>query len=160
MQKGLARAFARGTRADTAERGTEEYIEIKGLVIPRVAGANSNNRARLGERHRTVVTRSNPKYCYPPGAFTSFGITRFLAVRRGALFMENHRKLRTSSARSIRRFAAGFKYLTESPPRVQFAIYRKVYETAKFFWRNSYFSYIISKKKPIISQRNVLYSNL
>lgn len=91
---------ARGTRADTesgggdGRRGTSRS---KGWSSPRVDGANSNNQACLGERHRTVVTRANPKYCYPPGAFTSFSTAGFLAVRREAsLFMENRRKLRES----------------------------------------------------------------
>lgn len=67
---------------DGTERGRRGTSRSKGWSSPRVAGANSNNQARLGERHRTVVTRANPKYCYPPGAFTSFGTTGFLAVRR------------------------------------------------------------------------------
>lgn len=120
MQKGLARAFARGTRADTAENeGNGRVHRDQRVGHPRVAGANSNNRARLGERHRTVVTRANPKYCYPPGAFTSFGITGFLAVRRGAsLFMENHRKLRTSLSKVFGDFLRDLN--TRLNPRLEF----------------------------------------
>lgn len=56
----------RGRRAGETGRGISRS---KGWSSPRVAGANSNNRARLGERYRAVVTRANPKYCYPPRCF-------------------------------------------------------------------------------------------
>lgn len=157
MQKGRARESVR--ERDTAgcegNGGVHRDQRVGHLSPLALAGANSNNRARLGERHRTVVTRANPKYCYPPTsvAFTSFGITGFLAVRRGvSLFMENRRKVAHESVRNMRGIAAGFKYRIESSPRAYSALYRKrkliVFPYFFFFLTNRHFKVllIISKE--------------
>lgn len=73
MQKGRARESVR--ERDTAgcegNGGVHRDQRVGHLSPLALAGANSNNRARLGERHRTVVTRANPKYCYPPTSVLS-----------------------------------------------------------------------------------------
>lgn len=47
----------RGRTRRAAKGGQRGTSRSKGWSFPRVAGANSNNQARRGKRHRTVVTR-------------------------------------------------------------------------------------------------------
>lgn len=144
MQKGRGTRERASARGDTAGcegngRGTSRSKGWSSLLpLPlALAGANSNNRPRLGERHRTVVTRANPKYCYPASvrAFTSFGITGFLAVRRGvSLFMENRRKVARASLTEICGDpCGGFKYRIVSSPRAHFAFHEKEKQFSTYF---------------------------